>query len=329
MTVKREYLNRTSKNKIDIIINKIIKETLNVITIVDLKMAVEESLQKFYLSQYFEISRITPLQAAAISALFIYQAKSVKDYTKAKMQLKQQGIMVDYNNRFINIPKKNIYGVPLQKFQKEYIEELVKPVFKKLIAQYPKDPGDISGRNSLRNRAEMEVRYNQHLQSIDNLKKSGIKLVIASVHADCSKRCLPYQGRVFSLDKTRGITDDGRNYIPLEVATDIYYTTKKGKIYKNGLLGFNCRHYLIPYKNGLQLSKPNIFEEKKEYTITLRQRDLERNVRKWRTEAIMYKDIDYNRYIFAKNKAIEWNKKYIKYSQLHKRAFYPSRTKII
>ena len=147
--------------------------------------------------------------------------------------------------------------------------------------------------------------------------------------ADCSDRCAPWQGKVYSLDGTSGVTDDGRKFVPLEQATDHYYTTKAGKTYKNGLLGFNCRHFLIPYKKGYRFPKPNAKEERKEYEITKKQRQLERNVLKWKKEAITYKGINKDKYEFAKKKAKEWNNTYIEYSKANKRAYYSSRTKIL
>lgn len=222
-----------------------------------------------------------------------------------------------------------ISGVPTQRYSEEYIKKYVRPVFDRLAKQYPKDPGDISGRNTLRNRAEMEVRYDNHLQSIADLKASGARLVIASAHADCSERCAPWQGRVYSLDGTRGVTDDGRSYVPLETATDVYYTTKAGKTYKNGLLGFNCRHYLVPYKSGYRFPKPNAAEERRQYAITEQQRRMERVVLKWRTIAVESKGQDPTRYLYAREKALEANRAYIDFSRENGRAYYPSRTKLL
>ena len=119
-----------------------------------------------------------------------------------------------------------LLGVPLQKFSKDYMRENVKPALDRLATQQARDPDDVSRRNTLRNRAETEVRYPSHLDSIEELKGQGVQLVICSTHADCSERCKPWQGRVYSLDGTSGTTDDGRSYVPLENATDIYYTTK-------------------------------------------------------------------------------------------------------
>ena len=217
----------------------------------------------------------------------------------------------------------------MQRYSELYIKYQVRPVLDRLAGQYPKDPGDISGRNSLRNRAEMEVRYDGHTQNIAELKAQGVRLVIASAHADCSERCRPWQGRVYSLDGTSGTTDDGRRFVPLERATDIYYTTKAGKTYKNGLLGFNCRHFLVAYKSGYRFPKPNAEEERRQYAITEQQRRMERVVLKWRTIAVESKGQDQTRYLYARKKAIEANRAYIDFSRENGRAYYPSRTKLL
>ncbi len=323
LTVKNEYLRGRDKYDLDRLISRIINKHLKSVKIPDLRNAAVLSLVAFYQEQYNEMRRISGRERLVMLALLKLTDKN-NNIAADLSEGRARKILTDYDGATVNIN-----GQALNMYAKKYFDKFVKPTYEKMIEQYPKDPGDITGRNSLRNRAEMEVRYNDHLESIESLKKSGVKLVICSSHSDCSDRCAPWQGRVFSLDGTRGTTPDGRKYVPLEEATDIFYTTKAGRRYKNGLLGFNCRHYLVPYKDGLYFPKPNAEEEKKQYKITQEQRRLEREVRKWRTEAVMYKD-SYPEYAkIAKNSAIEANREYIKYSQLNGRAYYPSRTQIL
>lgn len=217
-------------------------------------------------------------------------------------------------------------GVPLQQYYKDVWENKVKPTIDRLVEDTPLDPNDITGRNSLRNLAEMEVRYNGHLDNIAELKNAGVKIVACSSHADCSDRCAPWQGRLYSLDGTSG-TIDGHKYIPLEVATDIYYTTKAGITYKNGLLGFNCRHHLSPYRGEL-LPQISAKQRKKEYEVTKQQRAMERAVRKVEAKAIMLKDIDARAARQAKREATKLYQKYMDFSVANNRAFYPSRIEI-
>lgn len=327
LIVKEEYFRRTEKKKIDKKIFAVLRETEREIKIPALREAAVKSLLRFYNRQYEELRRSFGWQFFILSALFLLQGKTpagepirptAAQTAAAERTLEKAG----YGNF-------RQYGVPLQKFSRDYMEKNVRPALDRLAKQFARDPDDVSGRNSLRNRAEMEVRYHGHLEQIEELRAGGNKLVIASTHSDCSERCAPWQGRVYSLDGTSGVTDDGRKYVPLEQATDIYYTTKAGKTYKNGLLGFNCRHYLVPYQNGYRFPKPNAATERKEYAVTKKQRQLESAVRKWKTVAAESKGIDGERYAFARKKAAEWNKKYIAYSVRHGRAYYPSRTKLI
>ena len=216
----------------------------------------------------------------------------------------------------------------MQEFQKTYIDRVSKALGG-LAEEKALDPNDVSGRNSLRNLAEMQVRYERHLEEIDTLKSSGEKLVVCSVHADCSDRCAPFQGRVYSLDGTSGTTEDGRRYVPLETATDIFYTTKAGRTYKNGLLGFNCRHKLLLYKPNMVIPFVSETERKKEDAITKRQRALERAVIGYREEALMYKGTDAEKYREARRNAVEVYNEYKRFSKENGRAYYPDRVKIL
>ena len=325
--MKNNYFKQRDKKDVDKKVFAIIRGTTAGINIPSLKEAAVKSLLRFYNRQYEELRRSFGWQFFILSALFLLRGKTLtggKVNPTEEQTQKAERILVNAGYSCFSQS-----GVPLQKFSQEYIEKNVKPALDRLSKQFALDPDDVSGRNSLRNRAEMEVRYNDHLEQITSLKAQGVKLVIASTHADCSARCAPWQGRVYSLDGTSGTTDDGRNYVPLETATDIFYTTKAGKTYKNGLLGFNCRHYLVPYNSGYHFPVPKVREERGEYAVTLEQRRLERNVRKWRTFAVVSKGIDDESYSFARKKATEWNKRYIEFSKKNNRAYYPSRTKLL
>ncbi len=327
LIVKNEYLKGTPREKINKLVLQVIDSAIKKITLPVLKEAGRKSLINFYNRQYMQISQIRGLNLLVLLAIIklndedseiaknmpLSRAKDI-----VRQQMEAQG---DINIR--------LYGSPMQKFSKDYMEKNVKPILDRLSKQFPLDPGDVSGRNSLRNRAEMEARYNGHLENIEQLREQGNKLVVASSHSDCSERCQKWQGRVYSLDGTSGVAPDGRKYVPLEEATDVYYTTKAGKTYKNGLLGFNCRHYLVAYKDNYKFPKVSAEEEREQYNITLKQRQLEKDVRYWRTQAIEIKGVDAKAYSFARQKAIDYNKKYIAFSKENNRAYYPSRTKII
>lgn len=259
------------------------------------------------------------------SLVELLNAKGTRRKTPIQ-SLKREGVTV--SGEYVDMPNANVYGVPLKEFTED-VRKRVQATVDNLIKQTAKDPDDISGRNSLRNKAEMQVRYEKHLTDITDLKASGAKLVICSAHTDCSERCRPWQGKVYSLDGTSGTTDDGRSYQPLENATDVYYTTKSGKTYKNGLLGFNCRHYLVEYENGLRFGKQSEAEERKEYAVTERQREYERDIRRYKVEAIEKRGNDEQGYKTAVAAYKRLTNEYIEFSKAHGRAYYKSRIRII
>lgn len=220
-------------------------------------------------------------------------------------------------------------GIPLQEFSQRYMKR-VSEALSGLARENALDPNDMRGKNSLRNLAEMQVRYERHQEEIETFRKKGTKLVVCSVHADCSDRCARWQGLVYSLDGTEGYTADGRKYQPLENATDIYYTAKStGRTWKNGLLGFNCRHKLYEYRAGMGIPTVSAEERKREYAVTQRQRELERRVILCREEALIDKDTNVSEYRKWRVRAQEAYAQYKRFSMENGRAYYPDRVKIL
>ena len=298
-----------------------------------LKMDAKKSLMVFANTVYIKLKTQfpDPLTAIAIYTLVKAVSKSIVGRNTTIID----GIYYPKTNAektaFKTLYKRSYttdkVGVPLQEFSKTYMQK-VENALNDIAEIRALDPNDTTGRNGLRNLAEMQVRYEKHEEELQQLRKDGVKLVLCSVHSDCSDRCKEWQGRVYSLDGTNGKTDDGRSYIPLEVATDIYYTTKAGRQYKNGLLGFNCRHKLIPYKTGMVTPIVSAETQQRESEITRRQRELERNVIQWRERALMQKG-NAVAYKQAKAKARYWFEKYKEFSQANDRAYYPDRIKIL
>ena len=248
----------------------------------------------------------------------IYVPKTAIERRAAARLAGSQGLsFTAYNN-----------GIPLREFQKVYIDR-VNNALEELAQENALDPNDFTGRNSLRNLAEMQVRYERHQGEISGFKERGTRLVVCSVHADCSDRCARWQGGVYSLDGTSGVTEDGRRFIPLETATDIYYTTKAGRTYKNGLLGFNCRHKLYEYKAGMVIPTVPAEEQKRGYAITQTQRQMEREVISAREMALSLKGVDVGGHRKWSEIARQRYAAYKTYSKEHGRAFYPDRVKIL
>ena len=347
--VKNGYFSQTPKAAIDRKIAAIIREAEQKVKIPALAVAARKSLLQFYNAQYREFRRSFGWQFGILTALLLLQGRTLlgREIKPSKVQKRQavrtlesvgfeppSGGDAAYSGEMWNesdYDASRQLGSPLQKFSKDYMRENVKPALDRLIKQQPKDPDDITGRNTLRNRAEMEVRYQAVSESIESMRARGVKLIIISTHADCSERCRKAQGGVYSLDGTSGTTDDGRHYEPLENVTDIPIQTKSGKVYPRGygiLYGFGCRHFAIEYKSGYRFPNPDPEEERKQYAITVKQRQMEREVRKWRITRDMNKNIDREKYLEARRKAIAANRAYEAFSKKHNRAFYPSRVDI-
>lgn len=331
--IKNGVLNGVPFFRIKNKVRELIEKALSKIMSISLKEDARKSLIEFSNRVYSALKSQfpNPIMATAIYTLVKAVSSRIErgelpasaGYYKPNNTPEKKAFKALYGETF-NTEEK---GIPLQEFQSKYIRR-VSNALDNLAKQRALDPNDVTGRNSLRNLAEMQVRYERHQEEIKSLRESGVKLVICSVHGDCSKRCSEWQGRVFSLDGTFGKTNDGREYVPLELATDIFYTTKAGRTYKNGLLGFNCRHRLIPYKEGMVAPYVSTEEQAKQRYITTRQRQLERTVISWREEALAQKG-NAVKHQYARKKALEWYERYKKFSEENGRAYYPDRVKIL
>ena len=214
----------------------------------------------------------------------------------------------------------DVYARDYQKVLEHQIRELAK--------MEAKDRYD--SRVNMRNIAEMTVRHQAHEREIQALKDNNVNLVWIEPHANCSKRCEPWQGKLYSLNNTYGTTEDGTPYEPLSNATDLYETTKSGKVYKNGCIsGFNCRHRLIPYKKGSKPSEIPANVIRHQRVVDNKQRAMERKIRYWREIALQSKGINDKLYIEALNKSRSANRDYILFSRKMGVPYYPDRTKVI
>jgi hypothetical protein len=337
LAVKDYALSRKPKAELDKVVKRIIKDCLAVLKTDALKNAAYRSLVQFYATQYSIALQLyigdRLILYTALSTLLFHKS-SGKDVDRAytqNMRITEAREVVSQSPYIGEDDKREIlnYGRALQMYHEDYTKRYILPTLQRMAEEEALDPDAeeyLGKRSTLRNKAEREVRYQRHIDEIDGLKAKGVKLVICSSHANCSPRCAPWQGRVYSLDGTRGKTDDGREYVPLEEATEI--RTKNGKWF-NGLLGFNCRHYLVEYKPGYRFPTVSAETEARSYAIDKQQRYMERQVRKWRAEAEMCKGTGSERYKAAKAKADEWNRRYIAFSKRHERAYFPSRTRLI
>lgn len=295
-------------------IKKVIKECVNDIESKELKKLAYTTLNN-YAERLLRDTLIT-LGVPAMSVLVAF------DYYKRNVPIKT--IVTQYIKKKPIIPDAIEIAQPTQRFDKEYME-MVKPALSRLIDSEPMYDSHVS----LRNIAEMTVRYESTMNAIADLKSRGINLVQSSRHANCSKRCEPWQGKYYTLDNTYR-TVDGIEFQPLSNATDQFYTTKRGKVYKNGhITGYNCRHYLVPYRKGYSQPMVSARVVERERAIDHRMRSMERQIRHWKTKAIIFKDKDTEIYRTAKAKATFYYNRYRQYAERKGRAYYPSRTDIL
>jgi len=175
---------------------------------------------------------------------------------------------------------------------------------------------------SLRNRVEMAIRYDANLKDVKNLVDNGVKLVWTSSHPNCSPRCAPHQGKLYSLDGTSG-TINGIRYTPL---ADVLKLNGGNSI----INGYNCRHRLIEYRPGSRPPTDYTEEEiKREYAIDQRQRNYENTIRNLKAEERLLRQAGFTKEASELRKKWQYlNKNYEAFSLRNGRPFYRWRTRI-
>jgi hypothetical protein len=217
-------------------------------------------------------------------------------------------------------------ATPLYTYYKQVHAAVVNEL-NKIALMEPKP--DYASNVSLRNIAEMTVRYEGQMRMIDELKTSGVNLVWIEPHANCSERCEKWQGKLYSLDGTSGKID-GYTYEPLEKAMDIYVTTRAGKVYKNGCItGYNCRHKLTPYKPGNKPVEIPAEVVDRQRNLEMKQRQYERAIRYQRERTGLFQGIDNSIASIARKRAAELNKQYRAYCIGNKLPYMEDRLKVI
>lgn len=330
--IKRGIFGGMSTETVRAEVDKIIERAVKKITNPTLRIQADDSLKKFADNLYKRTRQIFPyISVGAVAVVSLYKAvKENAPKGEKTLQTAVQQVVSKYPKVFPTYETQE-KGIPLQEYTKTYIDRVDKAL-DEIVQEQAKDTEDITERNSLRNKAEMLVRKQRHDEEIADFKAKGTKLVVCSVHADCSDRCKNYQGKIYSLDSTYGKTADGRSYEPLENATNNpkdRYTTKKGITYQNGLFGFNCRHKLFEFNDGMVI--PYVSEEtrKREDAITRQQRALEREVIHFRELALTLKGIDEKGYKMARQQAIESMREYKEFCEKNNRPYYLDRVKIL
>lgn len=190
-----------------------------------------------------------------------------------------------------------------------------------------------------RNIAEMNVRFEKYQAEKADLIDAGVTLVYIPPHSNCSKRCQPYQGRVYSLDGSTG-SIDGRRYIPIEeVAEKVTVQGKRdpARKYYAGLFSYNCRHSMKPYIKGQNIEKIPAAVISKEREIEAKQRRMERQIRWYKEKEQTYRTLNKispNADVLktaqeARKKARALTDQYESFSARNGVPFYRERTRIV
>ena len=132
-----------------------------------------------------------------------------------------------------------------------------------------------------RNVVEMSVRFDRYKEQKQRMIEAGVKYVYVPPHANCSKRCQPYQGKVYSLTgKTERF--DGRTFKPIEdVAEKVTVRGKRdpSRVYAAGLFAYNCRHTMVPYQEGQNVEQIPAETIDRTRALEAKQREMERDIR--------------------------------------------------
>ena len=150
LIVKNEYLKGTPQDQIQKLVKKAIEQGLKDVTLKELRTDSQKSLLDFANRQYAEISRIRGLNLLVLLACIrITQEDSeiVKNIPlkRAKSVIEQFAPFVSkrYTDMLTEYDTANLYGVPLQKFSQDYINDNIKPVYERLAKQNPFDPASV------------------------------------------------------------------------------------------------------------------------------------------------------------------------------------------
>ncbi len=206
----------------------------------------------------------------------------------ADKMLKKKQKALENSQEYLDILNKNAMATVLgEKSRTEAIRETIAEMSKKGIPAFVDKTGrewspeayvDMDIRNTAKN-AALAAEF----ASLDEL---GQDIILVSSHSGARPLCAPYQGKFYSISGKSGTITDAKGksytYAPLS-------GTSFGK--SAGLFGINCGHRMRGVSDGAFINREKEFDGEEtsgEYKKVQRQRELERAVRKKKTEANMY-----------------------------------------
>lgn len=299
-------------------LNKIIGEHCKEITNVELREDTRQALVKSARKWHYQINE-------TVKILNRNMAGKLKGFTADTFTADVRSMLKDIDKLRIN----SIRG-HLDKSSKglaviEDYDKKLKLALRALAAEPPKVIKTKAGAvytMSLRNRAEMAVRYHANLIDLQGFIDAGVEYVWTTSHPDASPRCAPHQGKLYSLnpDNKKGV----HNGIPYTYLFDVLKLHEGNSI----INGYNCRHRLVAYQEGSSAPTEYSLEEiKKEYAIDQMQRRYENNIRQLKSEERLLREAGYTAEASIMRK--KWRrltKEYEIFSLENERAFYRWRT---
>ena len=219
--------------------------------------------------------------------IHLNELESIKFKANAK-----KNEVVNSKGKIVQSPKEMVSNIDVGARGTPQIEWYSKELNKYIdeIAQEPITTSE-SGKKpiSLWQKAEIDVRQQHNNKMLQDLKGSGIKYAYLSSHANCSKRCEKWQGKLVSLEEHATMSGFRVRKIDNKWAyslIDIMAQKDKYGYNNNIISGFNCRHYLIPYEVGSDQKPPKEHSAKE----VAKQREIEKNIRAKEREIRYYKN---------------------------------------
>lgn len=292
--------------------------------ILDTEIAIKRSFILWYENIYAKVKKVEPeVQKVAIKG-DIQKVKPTYTQYKGGMRITDSGLK---RGTAENIREfQTIYDEGGAGYYYDYTTR-VKQAMNELAGQRLSDD-----KSSLRNSAEIKVRYEVINEDLQKLKDKGTKFVISSAHANASERCQWWQGKIFELDidiATREMGQYGgtkpKQTIKGYIDGKPYYSLKEAC--ENGFLSFNCQHRLIAYYKGIHIQQYDLVKVEKRRNVSQTQRGMERHIRDLRTRLVLATDEQEEKVLRKRIKSQK--EKYAKFCEDNNVPRYDWRTKII
>lgn len=172
MAIKKYITGQESYARVLREVRKIIKETITDLESKELKISAKQTLENY----------VRQLMQKAFMSIGIPLTLMMMAFNSLSTGAKFKNIAKTYS---AELPK-DVFEIaqPKNVFSEEYAKR-VKEVYNELAKAEPMYDTNIS----LRNIAEITVRYDRTMEQIQGFISRGVNLVVSSQHSNCSKRC--------------------------------------------------------------------------------------------------------------------------------------------